>query len=513
MKKNLKKLGLLSLVCIASLGLVSCGEDSGDEDEDETSSEIVRQAYLPTDDPTSEVTIDFWECLGQAKEGNLGKIVDSFNTKYAGKYKVKLTKIAGDYDSLHDNTKTKIASGEIPALCMGYPDSFAEYMTKERDESQILRLDQFVKDINYGYTDEELADFVSSYLDEGKNYQFEGLWSMPMYKSTEVMYYNMNYFYGSNYANNHKFANDTQYATLKSAVDKGGSSATVESLQALKTYVDANNGYSYDIPKTWDEMISVATKMKQDLATEGVSNEFYPIGYDSDANLMISQFAQRGIEYTSATGNEKILFDNDKAKAFTQDLIDNLINTHLMITKGTLGGSKYTNTYFNDGRLAMSIGSTGGSSYQVSSNFRVGLAAVPYYGDTPKYIQQGPSICFFDNDDPYIHKGAWLFYKELADVENNTALALENSYDPIRVSSYETEQYKTWISNAGNGVLSYDIPQITSTLKDYYMTSAVFVGSSTARTEIGKIIQNIVGSGMSVDVAFSTAYNTSRAAL
>lgn len=512
MKNSVKKISKLFLLVTMLAGLSSCDFSKGGPTN--IGQNPIVDDTLPSDDPTSEINIVFWECLGGAKEGNLGIIADKFNQQYAGKYHIDLKKIAGDYDSLHDTVKTRLSSGEVPALCMGYPDSFSEYISNYIDESSILRLDNFINDETYGYSETELKDFVSAYYNEGNHYQFEGTWSMPMYKSTEVMYYNYNYFAGDNPQTNKKLANDSQYQELKKKVSAGGATASVADLDALKEYTASKGGYTYNVPKTWDEMIQVASKMKQDMQTESINSEFYPIGYDSDANLLITQFAQRGIDYTTndeasqEDPSKHFTFNNSSAKEFVTDLIEDLIESKLMITKGTLGGDKYTNTYFNDGRLAMSIGSTGGSSYQVSANFRVGLAPVPYSGTTPKYIQQGPSICFFNNFDSYVHKGAWLFYKMLAEPENNASLALENSYDPIRVSSYETDQYESWIANAGKGTLAYDIPQITSTLKNYYMTSEVFVGSSTARTEIGKIIQNIYSSNMSVDDAFLAAYNT-----
>lgn len=503
MKNKSGVLSLLGTGLIVLASLASCGVGGGATNVDVT---------LPTDDPTSEVTIEFWECLGHDKEDNLLKIVDKFNTTYAGKYKVKLSKIAGDYDSLHDAVKTKLAAGEVPALCMGYPDSFSEYISNNIEDSAILRLDNFINDETFGYTKAEIADFVPEYYAEGQNYQYSGIWSMPMYKSTEVMYYNINYFAGDNAQTKVKLASDTQYATLLATVTNMGAKPTTEALTALKTYVREKGGYAYDVPATWTDMVAVSEDMIADMKTEGVSDEFFPVGYDSDANMFISQFEQRDIDYTSNSEESKtdkskhFLFNNDKAKTFTNDVVK-LVKDKILITKGTLGGDKYTNTYFNQGKLAMSIGSTGGSSYQVSANFGVGLAPVPYSG-TQKYIMQGPSICFFDNLDDYVAKGSWLFYKELAEPENNCALALENSYDPVRVSSYETENYKTWLSHAGKGVLSYDIPKITSTLKDYYMTSPVFIGSSTARTQIGSILQYVLNQNMSVDAAFTTAYNT-----
>ena len=498
-----KKSVLLVALGVFAMSLASCGAPAHVVDQE-----------LPSDDPASETEIVFWHCLGHAKTTNLEKIVTQFNTEHAGKYKVKLVHLAGDYNTLHDALKTKLASGEIPALTMGYPDSFSEYMSNDITQSQILRLDSWIKDANYGYSATEIADFVPGYYSEGNNYQFEGVWSMPMYKSTEVMYYNQSYFFGCNDLNAAKFANNAEFQALYGAVlgrtgESDPEGTLTEDLTTLKTWLQSHQGYTYEIPTTWNDMMTLARQMKTDRATVGLTSEFYPVGYDSDANMMISQMKQRGIPYTTndniASEDDHYLFNNAQTKALVTE-ITGYIAEGLMITKNSLGGNKYTNTYFNDGKVAMTIGSTGGSSYNISSNFSVKLAPVPYSGSTPYYIQQGPSICFFDNNNPYIHKGAWLFYKAIAAPQNNAVLSLENSYDPVRLSSYETQEYRTWLSFAGKG-LKYDIPALTAQLKDHYMTSSVFVGSGTARTEIGNVITYVVRSGYSVDEAVLAAYN------
>lgn len=501
----MKKFNLLASIGVVvasisiSMSATSCGY-YGDVDQ-----------TLPTDDPTTTQTIEFWHCLGQSNESNLKKIVDAFNTDYAGKYQVVLNKLAGTYDELHDTISKRLVSNKVPALAMGYPDSFSEYMTDYIESSFILRLDNFIEDPEFGYSEEELDDFVDEYLTEGQHYQYEGTWSMPMYKSTEIMYYNANYFYGDNQQSQAHFLGNAQYTALVTAVQDGGAAATQESLDALKAFCDANGGYTYEVPETWDEMIAVGREINADRKAENVTEEFFPIGYDSDSNLFISQFEQRGIAYTTneGEGEAKILFNNDQAKAFANEIVG-LINEGVFVTKNALGGSQYTNTYFNDAKAAMVIGSTAGSDYNVSTNFTVRLAPVPYANNNPKYIMQGPSICFFNNNNEYIHKGAWLFYKYMADPVRNCELALQNSYDPIRKSSYETDQYKTWISRAGKGNLNYDIPAATSEIKEYYMTSPVFIGSSTCREEIGNIVTYMVHNGYDVDTAFRTAYNVSR---
>ena len=498
---------LLFLAATALLSLTACG---GTVDVDRN---------LPTDDPATETTITFWHCLGHAKTDELRKVADKFDALYKGKYKMDLVHLAGDYDDLHDAAKTKLSSGEVPAIAMGYPDSFAEYISKDLADSSLLRLDNFINDPNYGYSKTEIDDFVPGYYAEGTNYQFDGTWSMPMYKSTEVMYYNRAYFDGLNEQNKKKFQNNSEFNTLVGKVEGKTriSSATYDTdLAALRTFVTNNQGYTYTVPVKWDEMIATARQIVADRATQSITGEFYPLGYDSDANMFITQFAQRGIPFTvnddasRSDPKKHFAFVNDEAKAFVGEVLQH-VKDKLMVTKGSLGGSKYTNDYFGEGKLVMTIGSTGGSSYNISSNFQVDLAPVPYAGDAPKYIQQGPSICFFNNDDDYIHKGAWLFYKMLADTENNTALALENSYDPIRASCYETQNYKNWVALKDEG-LKYAIPSITSTLKSYYYTSPTFVGSGTARTQIGRLINYTYLENRTIDDAFTYAFNQCKAA-
>ena len=491
----------LLVLTLAAMCLTACG--GGTNNVDQT---------LPSGDPDSEVTIQFWHCLGHNKTQNLEAIVKAFNTQYAGKYKVVLTHLAGDYDTLHDALKTKLTSGEIPALTMGYPDSFSEYITNDLSTSTILRLDNFINDPEVGYSATELADFVPGFYAEGTGYQFSGTWSMPMYKSTEVMYYNKQYFAGSNVLNEKKFANNSDFTALNAKVKgKINESVKEEDLAALKEWVNAHQGYTYEVPTTWTQMVDTARAMKADRETMEITDTFFPLGYDSDANMMISQMKQRGIPYTvndeasKADPTKHFVFNNDQAKALVNEVVG-LIDDKLLITKNSLGGSTYTNTYFNEAKTAIAVGSTGGSSYNISANFAVGLAAVPYSNNNPQYIQQGPSICFFDNEDQWIHKGAWLFYKTLAEPENNATVALENSYDPVRISAYQTDVYKKWIGMAGKG-LKYDIPNITQTLKEHYMVSPTFVGSGTARTQIGSLITYVVRNKYTVEQSFERAIN------
>lgn len=426
---------------------------------------------------TNEKEIVFWHCLGHEKMTNLTRIVDKFNEEHekTDGYVIKPEKLAGAYDDLHDAVKTKLQAGTVPSITMGYPDSFAEYIgSKGEKNSQILKLDNFITDDKSFNKDE----FVPGYYNEGTGYQYSGTWSMPLYKSTEAMYVNKQMFEGTKFYKNHKD----------------------------ETYGDY--GAKIGDPATWDwkTLVYVAKECQTELGSKA---DFHALGYDSDANLFISQMAMRNIPYTTAEGkgSEHFLFcdENGEPNAalvnFAAEVLE-LTDSGALVTQGSYGS--YASDLFLTKKAMITIGSTGGSSYNdphgsTEAGFDCGLYAVPSFGgkSNAKYIMQGPSLCFFNTRNSKKEKAAWEFYsKFVADPELNAALALENSYDPVKISSYDTESYKTF-TEAGKTEgkddvtkpLQYRIPNLTATMKDNYITSSVFNGSAKARSEIGSILK------------------------
>ena len=118
----------------------------------------------------------------------------------------------------------------------------------------------------------------------------------------------------------------------------------------------------------------------------------------------------------------------------------------------------------------------------------------------------GPSVCFFNNKNIFVHKGTRLFYKEfLSDTNYYTILALSNGYNPIKKSCYETDIYKDYISNENLG-LERDVIALTSQLRDYYYDIEAFPGSDIARDYIGEVTNLIVKDKMSVSEALNIVY-------
>lgn len=507
MKKSLFTIiGATSLLSVSLFGLTSCKDKSK--------------------------TIEFWHCLGHDKTASLEKLADAFNKEHKDTdgFEIDLQQLSGDYSALHDNVKTKLSAGFTPAITMGYPDSFSEYMGENESESKIIKLDDFIKN------DETFnkADFVDAFYDEGTHFQFEGTWCLPMYKSTEVMYINKNAFEGTQFYKNNK---DKKIREL----DKNGG-------KKYSPYAVVNNPNSWDI----ESLFYIGTQIYNEQQNQ--KQDFTAIGYDSDSNLFISQMAQRGIPYTTdqGSGKEHILFYDSTKQADKTDskLVDlasellELVNNKVLSTQATYGS--YSSDNFLKNKTIITIGSTGGSSYNdpngsTKGTFDATIYPVPCYYDSTnekddgtggeivrKYIQQGPDVCFFKQDNEDKMKATWEFYtKYLSSVEYNVGLSLINSYDPVRKAAFETDEYNDYINQGAvendpnhqkilDAKVKMDkrIPNLTKKLRNYYMTTPVFYGSSTVRTEIGNVLKYANGSDKNkttkekINEAFDKAFNT-----
>jgi multiple sugar transport system substrate-binding protein len=180
----------------------------------------------------------------------------------------------------------------------------------------------------------------------------------------------------------------------------------------------------------------------------------------------------------------------------------------LFRTKNTLPNQANTSNYFVDGQMAMTIGSTGGTSYNDTLNFTPLPALPPHVdGKTLQVVNQGPSICVFSRATQKERYAAWLFYKYVTRSYNSAAFAVSSTgYDPVRESSFSQQVYLDWLSDNPNGI-QQRTAVVTSSLRDKYFSSPVFVGSSKARVQVGNIFGNVFNGSKTVDAAFDYAIN------
>ena len=408
-----------------------------------------------------KIHVKFWHTMGQANQAMLERMINEFQE--ANPDVVIEAYSQGGYADIAKKINDAIPAGTTPTMSFCYPDNVASYLTS----GAIENMASYVNNEEYGFTAEEkgVEDFVEAYWNEGKNYQEEGLYSLPYAKSTEVIFYNATIF----------------------------------------------KHYGWTIPTTWDEMWTLCETIKTTLK----DNVEYPLGYDSDSNLFITMCEQMGIPYTTKEGSnaeDHFLFVNDQAKAMVTSLKEKYTNK-LMITKGCNSNATYTSTMFTNSKIIMSIGSTGGTTYNKSLNFEVGVAPLPGTSKNRHVVSQGPSVCFFKRASSAEKIAAWKFYKHITNANNSATYAINTGYEPVRKSSLESPAFKAYLDEGGENYITPNGGNLLATAanctKDFYdgqyFYSDVFNGSAQARDAVGGIVANVFLGTKDVDTAFNEA--------
>ncbi len=458
-----RKLLAVLLAVVMLLGVCSmtgCRRSKGTGDMPDPERQVVEFNF------NEKVTISFTHTMGQSLQGVLDTYIEEFNKIYPNIEIVHQS--AGGWGDINGQINTEIAGKNPPNIAYCYPDHVAMYNIGKAT----VQLDNFINSTDVvkdkdgktietvGLTDAQKADFVKSYWNEGMVYGDGKMYTMPLSKSTEVLYYD-------------------------------------------KTFFDK---HSLKVPTTWDELWEVCAKIKE------IAPNDYPLGYDAEDNWFITLCEQMGSGFTSAEDGGKYLFDNATNKAFVKELREYYQKGYF--TTQELYGA-YTSNLFveqTDKRCYMCVGSSGGASYQKSNGdtpdgsyaFEVGVAPIPQVDPSnPKTISQGPSLCILQDKETTDQEvmASWLFVKFLCtNVDFQAEFSMTSGYMPVLESVVENEVYMNWL-NKRNGK-DYLIPQcvyVGIQGRNGYFVSPAFKGSSKAREQVGNLMLKCLG-GSSVDI-------------
>ncbi len=420
----------------------------------------------------SAVTITFYHTMGANLQGVLNTYIEKFNEMYPNITIEHSSK--GSYDDVRDLIKTAMTAGNQPNIAYCYPDHVALYNTAYATvpldafiESEIPVTDALGNTTILGFTDEQLADFVPGYYAEGAVFDAAGtMYTLPMSKSTEALYYN-------------------------------------------KTFFEENK---LKVPTTWEEMYEVCKQIK------AIDPDCIPLGRDSESNWFITMCEQYGSPYTTLQGNDRFVFNNETnrtfVKQFRQWYQEGLLTTEELY--GTYTSGLFTATGENQ-RCYMVIGSTGGASYQTppkdsagNSLFETGMAMIPQVNpENPKVISQGPSLCIFKDSNPQEVVASWLFVKFLTtNQEFQAAFSMASGYAPVIESAQENAVYQKWLeaANGYNNLTALSV-KLALSQNNAYFVSPAFSGSSDARDQVGLLMQNaLVNTDTDVDAAIAKLF-------
>ena len=446
MKKRIVSILLLVCMMLSVFGLAGCQGGVGNA-VFAGNFEIPEGGY-----DGSEVTITFYHTMGSNLRDVLEIYIKEFNELYPNIH-IQHEQVGG-YDDVRDQIKTELTVGNQPNIAYCYPDHVALYNIAKAvvtlddliaSDIEVTRADGTKEPL--GLTEAQIADFIEGYYNEGKQFGDGLMYTMPMSKSTEVLYYN-------------------------------------------KTFFEANG---LKVPTTWDEMEALCDKIL------GIDPDCIPLGYDSEANWFITMTEQYGNPYTSASGDEHFLFDNAENKQFVKKFREwyqkGYVTTQEIYgayTSGLFVAQTGTNSY-------MSIGSSAGATHQRPAKvgneypFEVGIATIPQVDSSnPKVISQGPSLCIFKDANPQEVVASWLFVKFLTTtVEFQAEFSMASGYVPVLKSVTEIPAYADFLAKADGGdYISALSAKICLEQEKAYYTSPAFNGSSSARDQVGLLMQS-----------------------
>ena len=468
MNKKILALLLAAVMLLSTLALASC--DTGAGSGNNQAAGMAEFIVPETGYDGSAVTIVFYHSMGAKLRGVLDTYIAEFNKLYPN-ITIEHSSM-GDYDGVRDQIKTQLTAGEQPNIAYCYPDHVALYNVAKK----VIPLDNLIASTIevtdaegnktvLGLTDEQKADFIEGYYKEGAAFDTLGtMYTLPMSKSTEALYYN-------------------------------------------KTFFEENG---LKVPTTWAEMEEVCAAIK------AIDPNCVPLGYDSESNWFITMCEQYQSPYTSLDEDNLFQFDNATNRGFVKMFTEWYQKGY--VTTEAIYGS-YTSGLFTatEGqRCYMVIGSTGGASYQtpptVDGNpmFETGMATPPQVNPAaPKVISQGPSLCLFDSENPQEVVASWLFMKFLTtDVAFQAEFSMASGYAPVIKSVQDNAVYQAWLDKASgyNNLTALSV-KLALSQSDAYFVSPAFNGSSVARDQVGILMQDaLVSTDANIDAVLDRLF-------
>ncbi len=214
-------------------------------------------------------------------------------------------------------------------------------------------------------------------------------------------------------------------------------------------------------PKTWDEFLTVA-KTVQAACSKGT------FGFDtSDSKWLIkSMLYQNGNDIVNISADGKItpLFAEESG-------IEVARFWERMIEEKIMAKSQHDNAEnkFLAGKLVF-IAATSNriSKWAESVTFNIGAIEMPYFEEP--CVALGGSTATIMTTDQVKSQASWALLKYLLNTENQTAYALTTGYLPIRRSSLELDQVKSYMAQS-----------------DLYSTAIAQLDYATAYTHFGEM--------------------------
>lgn len=294
------------------------------------------------------------------------------------------------------------ATGEAAAniLCAS-GDQLAAYWK----DGKLLDLDTFLEDgglvldaegtmSTVGLTEEQLGDLVELYFEEGKQFEENAVFMLPLYRESLVLYCN-------------------------------------------ETYMEEN---SLENPFSWETLEQICEQIKQ------LNPDAKPLVCKDVQGVFLSMCAQYGAEYTAAEGVKGLLASEGALEAAKK------INS--LYQKGYM---TFEDLSLQDPGVCMVIDTSSNLQMPAGDgdafSFEANVMTLPRPEElSGAVLSTGVSMGILRSDDDDQMLAAWLLTKALCtDVEFQAELAMVGSYTPVMTSVEIFEKYSDYLDQADGG--------------------------------------------------------------
>ncbi|RKQ88776.1 ABC transporter substrate-binding protein [Brockia lithotrophica] len=395
---------------------------------------------------TGPVEVTFWHAMTGKHEEALRTIAENFMKEHPD-VRIKL-EAQGNYGDLQQKLVAAAKSHTLPVMAQ----VIETWVTDFRQNGLVADLTPYIENSEIGWSKQELDDIVEVFR---KANQWDGkYYSLPFSKSTQILYYNTDYF---------------REAGLQP-------------------------------PKTWDELKEAAKK----LTGEKNGRRVIGMGFENSVGWQFHQWVrQAGGRYVDeATG--KVLFDSPEGR----EALGFLVGLFQEKVARLAGEDQYMSNPFGRGDVGMYIGSSAGIPFVAkAAEGNIHWAAAPVPAGKEKAVAfAGNAVAVFDSAKPEEKLAAWLFIKYLLNTDNTVFWAKSTGYLPIRYSALKTKEWEDYVAqNPAYGVGTQQF--------DYGFFDPRIPGFDAALKEIDKEIQAALLGQKSPDDALKAAAQAAQAAI
>lgn len=407
-------------------------------------------------DKNSPVTIIIWHYYNGVQQTQFDEMVAEFNSSVGVEKGIIVEAISkNSINELADSVKAA-AANEPGAEDM--PDIFAAYA----ETTYVIDELGYVADLKKYFTDEELAEYVDEYIEEGSFDGGETLKIFPTAKSTEVM-----------------MINQTDW----------------------QKFADAT-GTTYEDMATWEGLTEVAEcyyNYTDDLTPDVENDGKAFFGRDSVANYMNIGAKQLGVAFTAPDEDGTVKSSVDKETM--RRLWDNY---YVPYVKGYYTAeSRYRSDDAKIGSIIALICSTSGAIYyptEVTINDEYTYAIenvilpVPNFEDCEPYIvQQGAGMSIVKSTEKEEYASA-VFLKWFTETERNIQFSINSGYLPVKKEANDFDMIQSESTKSGTTIDDTMKRTIATAIDEIHTcnlyTSPAFETSAQLRDYIGNTIQD-----------------------